>query len=669
MIVSFWRNEHLVCSLMNGLIEELETLKSLNAKILFICDSPEDITLRSSLEKSLETLSQLGLETELIINDKNEGFVRSTNKGLKEGVALKRDVLLLNSDAILTCGVISELRAAFEIDSMVGFASPRSNNASICTIVPESKKNCSLEEGKQIHRQLCKKLPRFRYVPSIVGFCAYIRYSMFAEFGLLNEIYNLGYHEENELVMLANRAGYRAVLANHAYVHHFGSVSFGDSANEHLLENVKIINQRIPEFLPLVQEYFNSPKLALEKIYTRRIDAGTSLSILFDLSNVVSSHNGTFQHAICVIKALSQIVTSTPKNIRVFVSIDDQSAIFHGIDQLENIQIVPLGTEFTFDAAIRIGQPMRMDDLNRLAHLAPVNAFFMEDTIAWDCEYLKTPHLDVAWKIALKTANGILFSSQFTRNQFHLRFGVDGISSLLSTNPAEYRTFDGELSQNHFLVVGNHFTHKAVPETVHLLAQSFPNQQIMVLGSGEFKWPNVQMFPAGHQSVELVHSLYRNASNVVFPSHYEGFGFPVMQAIAYGKRVFARNTLLLKEIAENCPRPDLIVPFEVIGDLPHLINSPKPLAIEPGLARTWEDHTADILHYILRLCADPNVNALLNERFSLLSLIHIDLCEKLQDRCHELEKQLNEVLQSNSWRATGLLRKSMRFFKGLKSGS
>jgi glycosyltransferase involved in cell wall biosynthesis len=44
-------------------------------------------------------------------------------------------------------------------------------------------------------------------------------------------------------------------------------------------------------------------------------------------------------------------------------------------------------------------------------------------------------------------------------------------------------------------------------------------------------------------------SLYRAAQVFVYPSHYEGHGFPVVEAMASGKAVITSNTSSLKEIA------------------------------------------------------------------------------------------------------------------------
>ena len=47
----------------------------------------------------------------------------------------------------------------------------------------------------------------------------------------------------------------------------------------------------------------------------------------------------------------------------------------------------------------------------------------------------------------------------------------------------------------------------------------------------------------------LLHALYRNASALVYPSRYEGFGFPVLEAMASGTPVIASRAASLPELA------------------------------------------------------------------------------------------------------------------------
>jgi glycosyltransferase involved in cell wall biosynthesis len=53
----------------------------------------------------------------------------------------------------------------------------------------------------------------------------------------------------------------------------------------------------------------------------------------------------------------------------------------------------------------------------------------------------------------------------------------------------------------------------------------------------------------GYLSREEMACLYGAASALVFPSHYEGFGFPVLEAMAHGCPVITTNVSSLPEVA------------------------------------------------------------------------------------------------------------------------
>jgi len=55
----------------------------------------------------------------------------------------------------------------------------------------------------------------------------------------------------------------------------------------------------------------------------------------------------------------------------------------------------------------------------------------------------------------------------------------------------------------------------------------------------------------GYVSDAEIYSLYADASIVVAPSHYEGFGFPILEGMKLGKPVIARNASSLIEIVSN----------------------------------------------------------------------------------------------------------------------
>ena len=53
----------------------------------------------------------------------------------------------------------------------------------------------------------------------------------------------------------------------------------------------------------------------------------------------------------------------------------------------------------------------------------------------------------------------------------------------------------------------------------------------------------------------------------MFPSFYEGFGLPVLNALAYGRTVVARDSALVREIVGAYRGPGRLVTYESETDL------------------------------------------------------------------------------------------------------
>jgi glycosyltransferase involved in cell wall biosynthesis len=78
----------------------------------------------------------------------------------------------------------------------------------------------------------------------------------------------------------------------------------------------------------------------------------------------------------------------------------------------------------------------------------------------------------------------------------------------------------------------------------------------------------------GHVAHEELAALYRGASCLVFPSRYEGFGLPVLEAMASGTPVVATT-------ASSVP--------EVAGDAAILVEPGDPVALAGGIERAIAD--------------------------------------------------------------------------------
>ena len=83
--------------------------------------------------------------------------------------------------------------------------------------------------------------------------------------------------------------------------------------------------------------------------------------------------------------------------------------------------------------------------------------------------------------------------------------------------------------------------------------------------------------------------LYRSAAAVVFPSLYEGFGIPCLEAMACGCPVAASGTASLPEVCGDAavyfdPRSAESIADGIRGVLDH----PPPGGIERAAQFTWE---------------------------------------------------------------------------------
>jgi glycosyltransferase involved in cell wall biosynthesis len=87
---------------------------------------------------------------------------------------------------------------------------------------------------------------------------------------------------------------------------------------------------------------------------------------------------------------------------------------------------------------------------------------------------------------------------------------------------------------------------------------------------------------------EKLPSLYRGAEALVFASLYEGFGLPVLEAMACGTPVITSNTTAMPEIAGDAALPVDPTSVEQIAHAMDRIVSDEPMRRqlrEKGLAR------------------------------------------------------------------------------------
>ena len=587
IIIPFYRNVGLVSPLYGSLATAKDELKALDCTVVAVNDSPDDAELQACLCEAVGRLSaEVGCE--IIENERNLGFVRSVNQALERAVARGHDVLLLNSDTLVYPGAVTEVQRVAYCDPMIGFVSPRSNNATICTLphLEEFKKRPP-DECYAIFQLLSPHLPDYHFVPTAVGFCLFIKLEILEEFGFFDESYGMGYNEENDLIMRANRCGFRAALANHAFVYHMGECSFSASAFPKQAQEVKnaaLLQQRYPEYLTHVGKYFGSPHYEAERLLSALIpDSDGRVDLVFDFSTFGPYHNGTVEAAKDV---LSRAVEKWAEFFNLYVMASDEAIRFHKLDRLDRVFFVPPDTSRTFAVAFRIGQPFEYEHLLRVGRVGLLNVYGMLDPIAVDCLYLSHSDLEVIWAAVFQHADGVLYISDFVgelfRRRFRLRPGLPELVTYLSLDFRDYAPRRAPSRGSYTLVIGNAFAHKRVSATVEALSQAFPREKIVAIGLQEDDRRNVMGYTSGSQTDEQMDTVMRGARLVVFPSLYEGFGIPVIKSLAYRKPVLARSIPVTRAIRERIGSEENLILYSTLEELTDILKRGFPVWKEDG---------------------------------------------------------------------------------------
>jgi glycosyltransferase involved in cell wall biosynthesis len=96
----------------------------------------------------------------------------------------------------------------------------------------------------------------------------------------------------------------------------------------------------------------------------------------------------------------------------------------------------------------------------------------------------------------------------------------------------------------------------------------------------------------GYTAPNELAALYRGASVVVYPSRYEGFGMPIVEAMACGSPVVASSHASLDEASGDAAlRADPLDPAALADAIGRVLADPEPLVargLEHAARFTWE---------------------------------------------------------------------------------
>ncbi|KAB2358940.1 glycosyltransferase family 2 protein [Bacillus wiedmannii] len=218
----------------NGYEETRECIESLLKSKNLVEHHFIFINDKSPNEHIFELLNSIDDRRVTILNNENNlGFVKTVNRGMKLS---ENDVILLNSDTVVTENWIDKMYNAAYSNEKVGTVTALTNNGTIAS-VPYFNQDNKLPEGYTIEEfaNLVERVSERVYptLPTAVGHAMYIKRSIINEVGFFDDdSFGMGYGEEEDFSCRVIKSGYKNVLADDTFIFHYGSTSFkGEKAN------------------------------------------------------------------------------------------------------------------------------------------------------------------------------------------------------------------------------------------------------------------------------------------------------------------------------------------------------------------------------------------------------------------------------------------------------
>jgi len=187
-------------------------------------DVPHEIIVvdNGSKDGSVAWLKQQK-DVRCIFNKKNAGFPKGCNQGL--AIAQGSELLLLNSDTVVTPRWLSNLRTALYSRPEVGAVSCMTNN---CSNYQSFHVDYTDGDGLQAFAEAYNRSDAAKWERRLrlVGYCFLFKREVYEAIGGLDERFTPGNFEDDDYSLRIWQAGYELLLCRDTFIHHFGGGSF-----------------------------------------------------------------------------------------------------------------------------------------------------------------------------------------------------------------------------------------------------------------------------------------------------------------------------------------------------------------------------------------------------------------------------------------------------------
>lgn len=186
--------------------------------------------------------------------------------------------------------------------------------------------------------------------------------------------------------------------------------------------------------------------------------------------------------------------------------------------------------------------------------------------------FLRKTRIKTFFKYIIKDANMIVSVSQTTHNDLLRIYGKEslilreGINLIRHKDENIIEEYQGLKRNSFFLYVGLGSPHKNIDFLTNAFLKANTSKKLVICGKRHTPITTDRILYTGYVKDQYLDFLYRNCSAFIYPSKYEGFGLPILEALSYHCKVFSSNAGSLGEFSPK------IIHFFNPNDEKELIN-------------------------------------------------------------------------------------------------
>ena len=188
----------------------------------------------ASVDGSVQYIQEFEHSTKgvsFIRNDKNLGFAAANNMGANS--ATGDYLVFLNNDTIVTPGWLQELLYCLNKYPLAGMIGPVTN-----AIGNEAKIEVDYKALTGINYFAARRADKYRgmafEIRVLALYCTMISRNLYSRLGGLDERYQVGMFEDDDLALKIRNAGLTLLCAEGVFIHHFHGISFNQFEDQEL---------------------------------------------------------------------------------------------------------------------------------------------------------------------------------------------------------------------------------------------------------------------------------------------------------------------------------------------------------------------------------------------------------------------------------------------------